>query len=110
MRFLLDVHLPPSLVREFTDLGHECLQVRSLLPLTSRDTVIADTANQLAAVMVSKDADFVDLSTRGVLKVPLVWIRLGNVTSVAIRSEFQRRLPSICAAIEAGERLVEIRG
>ncbi len=78
MRFLLDVHMPPRLVQEFTSLGHECLQVRSLLPLTSLDTTIADKANELAAVMVSKDADFVDLHERDVLKTPLVWVRLGD--------------------------------
>ena len=109
MRFLLDVHMPPRLAREFTSLGHECLQVRSLLPLTSTDITIADKANELSAVMVSKDADFVDLRERGVLKVPLVWVRLGNVTSILICSEFQHRIPAICTAIEAGERLVEIR-
>lgn len=109
MRFLLDVHMPPRLAREFTSLGHECLQVRSLLPLTSLDTAIADKANELAAVMVSKDADFVELHQRGVLKVPLVWVRLGNVTAVLICSQFQHRLPAICTAIAAGERLVEIR-
>jgi predicted nuclease of predicted toxin-antitoxin system len=81
MRFLLDVHMPPRLVREFTSLGHECLQVRSFLPLTSLDAIIAEKANQLEAVMVSKDADFVDLSDRGVLKVPLLWVRLGNFGS-----------------------------
>jgi len=109
MRFLLDVHMPPRLVRDFTDLGHECLQVRALLPLTSRDVTIADKANELAAVMVSKDADFVDLSERDVLKVPLVWVRLGNVTSALIYTPFRQQIPAICAAIEAGERLVEIR-
>lgn len=109
MRFLLDVHLPPRLVSEFTSLGHECMQVRTLLPLTSLDTVIAEKANELAAVMVSKDADFVELAERDVLKVPLVWVRLGNVSSVAICAQFRRRIPDICAAINTGERLVEIR-
>src|SRR6218665_3491942 len=109
MRFLLDVHMPPRLVREVTSLCHHCLQVRTLLPLTSPDTTIAAKANELAAVMVSKDADFVDLRLRGVLTVPLVWIRLGNVTSVLICETLHHRIPALCAAIEAGERLVEIR-
>lgn len=109
MRFLLDVHMPPRLVREFTGLGHECLQVRSLLPLTSRDITIAEKANELAAVMVSKDSDFVDLQERGVLRVPLLRVRLGNVTSALICTTFRQQIPAICAAIEAGERLVEIR-
>ena len=109
MRFLLDVHMPPRLVREFTGLGHECLQVRSLLPLTSRDITIAEKANELAAVMVSKDSDFVDLQERGVLRVPLLRVRLGSVTSALICTAFRQRIPAICAAIEAGERLVEIR-
>ena len=108
MRFLLDVHMSPRLVREFTGLGHECLQVRSLLPLTSRDITIAEKANELAAVMVSKDSDFVDLQERGVFRVPLR-VRLGNVTSALICTTFRQRIPAICAAIEAGERLVEIR-
>ena len=109
MRFLLDVHMPPRLVREFTGLGHECLQVRSLLPLTSRDTTSADKANELAAAMVSKDADFVDLQERGVLKVAVVRVRLGNVTSAFICATFREQIPAICAAIEAGEQRVEIR-
>src|SRR5690606_41734762 len=81
----------------------------SLLPLTSTDAAIAEKANDLAAVIVSKDADFVDLHERGVLKVPLVRVRLGNVTSALICTTFRQRIPAICAALEAGERLAEIR-
>jgi predicted nuclease of predicted toxin-antitoxin system len=109
MRFLLDTHMPPRLVREFALLGHECLQVRTLLTPDSPDDAIAQAANELSAVMVSKDADFVDFHERGVLKVPLVWVRLGNVTSVAICADFRLRIPAICAAIEAGEQLVQVR-
>ena len=79
------------------------------MPLTSTDAAIAEKANELAAVIVSKDADFVDLHERGVLKVSLVRVRLGNVTSALICATFRQRIPTICAAIEAGERLVEIR-
>lgn len=108
MKFLLDTHMPPRLVREFVSLGHECQQVRTLLAPDAPDDLIARTANAVGAVMVTKDADFVDLAKRGVLETPLVWVRLGNVTSVALCADFGRRIPDICAALDAGERLIEI--
>jgi predicted nuclease of predicted toxin-antitoxin system len=108
MKFLLDTHMPPRLVREFTAFGHDCLQVRTLLTPDASDVLISQTANELSAIMVTKDADFVDFAARGVLQGPLVWVRLGNVTSVMLCDDFRLRIPAICTAIEAGERLVQI--
>lgn len=109
MKFLLDTHLPPRLVKEFTTRGHECLQVRTLLTPDTADTVIAAKANEIAAVMVTKDEDFFHLKKRGVLKTPLVWLRMGNVTSVHLCDGLGPRIPEICAALEAGQTIVEIR-
>ena len=109
MKFLLDAHIPPRLVEEFAVRGHQCQQVRILLAPDAPDMLISQTANELGAVMVTKDADFLDLAKRGMLKTPLVWVRLGNVTSVVLCSEFGARIPEICRAIQAGERLVEIK-
>lgn len=83
--------------------------MRTLLTPETADTAIAARANELAAVMVSKDADFFDLKHRGVLTSPLVWVRLGNVTSVYLCDTLGARIPEICAALDAGQTIVEIR-
>jgi predicted nuclease of predicted toxin-antitoxin system len=109
VKFLLDAHLPPRLVAEFTAHGHDCQQVRTLLAPDAPDLTIAQMANELGAVVVTKDADFLALAQRGVLQTPLVWVRLGNVTSVALCATLGPRIPEISAALEAGERLIEIQ-
>lgn len=38
-----------------------------------------------------------------------IWIRIGNVTNAALWRVQEPTLPQIVAALEAGERIVEIR-
>ena len=82
MKVLLDAHLPARLAGEFTAL----------------DTI-----------MISKDANFIDLARRGVLQVPLVRVRLGNITSIALYAAFRSEIPHIAAALQADETIIEIQ-
>lgn len=109
MRFLLDANLPARLAQEFVEAGHECDHVEDLLPRYSPDTAIARIANDSGAVLVSRDADFVQFSRDGLLTVPLVWVRLGNLRRAAIASAIRARLPALVVAIEAGAPIVEVR-
>lgn len=89
--------------------GHQCDHVSTLLGADAQDINIALAANQLRAVLISKDSDFVDLASRNTLQVPLVRIRLGNMTKQATCAIVLARLPQIVAALEAGGRIVEVR-
>ena len=109
MRFLLDANLPARLAQEFTDTGHDCTHMEALLPRYAPDTEIARIANDSGAVLVSRDADFVQLSSNRTLTVPLIWVRLGNLRRAAMASAIRARLPAMVRSIEAGERTIELR-
>ena len=109
MKFLLDANLPSQLASEFIAAGQECVHVEAVMPRYSAGLSIARQANESGAVLVTRDADFVQLSKDGVLTVPLIWVRLGNLRRAAIASALRTRLPKIVGALEAGERVVEVR-
>ena len=109
MKFLIDANLPALLGREFTDAGLEYMHMEDLLPRYAPDLEIAVIANDSGAVLVTRDADFVQFSKNGTLTVPLIWVRLGNMRRAALATAIRARLPTIVRSIEAGERIVEIR-
>jgi predicted nuclease of predicted toxin-antitoxin system len=109
LKFLVDVNLPPRLISGMRAEGHDCDHVSILLSPQALDTEIAAAANERAAVLMSKDIDFVDLVQRGVLRVALVHVRLGNMSAHATCSVLWSRLPQIVDSVQAGQRIVEIR-
>lgn len=109
MRFVVDAQLPPGLAERLRDAGHDAAHLYDLLPPQATDVDVALAANARNAVLVSKDEDFVELSRRGVLTVPLLWIRLGNITNAALWTKLAPLLPQIEAAFAVGEKIVEVR-
>lgn len=83
--------------------------VYDVLAANATDVEICEEANKRLAVLLTKDEDFVDLSTRDILRVQLVWLRIGNMNTPAVWAKLEPLLPSIEAAFAAGERIVEIR-
>lgn len=109
MRFLLDAHLPRRLAAGLRAAGYQCDLTRQLLAADASGVEIARLANALGSAVLSKDIDFVDLARRGVLHVPLVRIRLQNMTAQETCDAVLPLMPSIVAAIQEGQRIVEIR-
>lgn len=72
------------------------------------DRTIWATAQESRAVIVTKDADFLALSTLEPNGPAVVWIRLGNTRKGPLLQWFDTLFPEIVAALERGERLVEI--
>jgi predicted nuclease of predicted toxin-antitoxin system len=89
--------------------GHSCDEAAKALSPDATDVEIAAFANASGAVLMSKDADFVELSHRGVLLMPLVRIRLRNMTARDTCAAVLPQLSRILASLEAGERIIEIR-
>lgn len=109
MKFLLDANLPARLADVFVAEGHECVHMETLLPRYAEDIDIALIANQSGAVLVSRDADFVELSRSGLVQVPIVLMRLGNLRRAALATTIRDRLPAILRSVAAGENIIVLR-
>jgi predicted nuclease of predicted toxin-antitoxin system len=109
MRFLVDAQLSRRLVHRLAERGHESHHVFDHLPGTAGDPEVAVLAERLDAALISMDADFVDLSRRGVLRRPLVWVRTGNIRTDVLWTRLEPILPEIVSAIAQGVTIVEVR-
>jgi predicted nuclease of predicted toxin-antitoxin system len=109
LRFLVDAQLPPGLARRLSSAGHDAVHLYEILPPETKDVDVAGEANRRGAILVSKDEDFVDLSRRGILTAPLLWLRLGNMTTAGLWQKLAPLLPEVESAFAAGDRIVEIR-
>jgi predicted nuclease of predicted toxin-antitoxin system len=74
----------------------------------STDRAIWKHARDIGACIVTKDEDFVLLQALDRTGPTIVWIRIGN----ALRSVLLQRLhgiwPSIVAAIDRGDKIIEV--
>ena len=108
MRFLIDAQLPPGLARWLSAQGYPSDHVNNLGLGAASDDEIEAKAAELQAVIWSKDSDFADRSRRA-QGPQVVWIRLGNTSNAALQANIAQQLPTIRAALAAGEALIEIR-
>jgi predicted nuclease of predicted toxin-antitoxin system len=109
LRFLVDAQLPPGLAKRLSAAGHQAIHLHDAMRPEATDIEVAAEANRRAAILVSKDEDFADLSQRGILVGPLLWIRCGNVTNARLWQMLEPLLPAIQEAFASGDRIVEIR-
>lgn len=107
MRFLLDQNLPASLIALLARLGHEADHIGAMGMGDASDHAIWAEALRRDAIVVSKDSDFLALAgTAG----RLVRLRVGNRSNRDLFEIIERGLPAVIEALEAGERVVELRG
>lgn len=107
MRFLIDAQLPPGLARWLIERGHDAEHVAAIGLKAASDELVVQAALERAAVLVTKDEDFV------LLRLPdrfaLLWLRIGNATNRALNDWLEPRWPTIERMLIAGERFVEVR-
>ncbi|WP_375451180.1 DUF5615 family PIN-like protein [uncultured Devosia sp.] len=109
MHFLLDAQLSSRLVKHFIAAGYASSHVYEHLPVGAKDPEIAFLANSLAACVVTKDADFSDLSRRGLIDHSVIWLRIENTSTAALWARIETVLPAVIITIMAGTRIIEIR-
>ena len=107
MRFLVDAQLPPALCGWLRERGHEAVHVFEIGMVGASDRDLATRAETDGAVLVSKDEDFVTLRLPD--RFAFLWLRCGNATNRALSAWLELRWERIEAALDAGERFVEVR-
>lgn len=108
MRFLVDNQLPPSLARWLRDRGYEAEHVfeRGLHLLDDRALWALALAD--ARIVVSKDEDFLYLSSQPNDAGRFLWVRLGNCRNDALLAAFSASFDTIAAAFDSGQTVVEL--
>jgi predicted nuclease of predicted toxin-antitoxin system len=94
-----------------SEYGVDAKHVEDIGLLHHDDPEIVDSAGGVGqpVVLVTKDADFVDLLQRRGPPPVVVWVRTGNITNRELRRIVLAAWPKAAALIHAGESLVEIR-
>lgn len=108
MRFLIDEQLPAALAGRLEAKGLEAIHVSTLLGYGAPDETVASEARKLQAVLMTKDADFVQMSAGGVLSCQIVWVRLGHMSNQALWTILLPVLPQILLELKRGERVVQL--
>ncbi len=109
MRFLVDAQLPPALARWLSAQDHESLHVADIGMQSASDRAIWDLADKDGWVIVTKDEDFAQRKTLTASGPQVVWLRWPNGRRADLLARFEQVLPSVIAALERGESLVEVR-
>jgi len=108
----VDAQLPPSLaVWLVSEHGERAFHVQDLGLLLVSDSNIFDAAveHDQRVVLLTKDADFVDLLQHRGPPPVLVWLRTGNMTNRELRQLISSAWARTTGLILGGESLIEIR-
>lgn len=109
MKFLIDAQLPLSLASWLVTAGHQANHGAELDLLAAPDAVIWATALHEGFVVVTKDHDFVEWATVRRPAAPVVWVRSGNISTVALLARLEVDWPQIVARLNEGVPIVEAR-
>ena len=108
MKFLIDVHLPPSLCRALAAEGHDAIHT-SALPdgNATTDQVVTSVAIAEGRVLVTKDLEFFDGLVLHGAPPKLVLVRCGNLRKRDLVALVVSQLEAIVSGLESGD-LVEV--
>jgi predicted nuclease of predicted toxin-antitoxin system len=107
----LDAQLSPYLATWLTStFGVEARAVRDLGLRDAKDQAIFLAAREAAAVIISKDSDFLLLLDRFGPPPQILWLTLGNTSNAHLKEVLARAFPPALELLLRGEPLVEISG
>lgn len=88
--------------------GVEAFPVRELGLREAEDSVIFAAARAAGAVVLTKDADFVDLLSRNGPPPQLLWLTCGNTSNAALRRLLIAAWPRVVEWLDRHEPLIEL--
>jgi predicted nuclease of predicted toxin-antitoxin system len=105
----IDNQLPPALAAWMrATLSIECVPVRELNLQRASDPEIFAAARGANVVVMTKDADFVELLEKNGPPPSVVLVTCGNTSNSRLRRLVQVAWPAIMTMLERGEALVEL--
>jgi predicted nuclease of predicted toxin-antitoxin system len=110
MRFLVDQNLPAVLCDWLTAQGCEAEHIRLLGMRDAADLDIIRRAKQTDAIIISRDYDFALRAGGDNIAnwFQLIWVRVGNTNNAELLGAFESAWPSVLAALERGDPLVQV--
>lgn len=105
VKLLFDQNLSPKLINRLSDLYSNSNHLDLLGLGTADDSVVWKYAKDNDFVVVTKDADFADLSVLRGFPPKVVWIRRGNCSTDAIRNilrDHKSEIENLAADINSG--------
>jgi predicted nuclease of predicted toxin-antitoxin system len=109
MTIWIDAQLSPALAPFITStFGIESFSVAFLGLRDAEDEVIFQKAREANVVVMTKDADFLELQFRFGAPPQIIFVRLGNTSNQRMREVLENQFVTIRKFLEQGEPLVEI--
>jgi predicted nuclease of predicted toxin-antitoxin system len=110
LKVWLDAQVSPALAQWMSlRLGVEARAIVDLGLRNAKDHEIFFSARSAGAVVLTKDADFVELVLRHGPPPQVVWVTAGNTSNARLRTLLESTWPRITALLDAGESLVELQ-
>jgi predicted nuclease of predicted toxin-antitoxin system len=108
MKFLVDAHLPRRLAHRLRAWGHEATHMLNL-PRANRtpDEELEDISLREQAIVVTKDADFVNTFTVQRVPYKLLLVSTGNIKNVDLDTLIEQHITDLTQAFESHD-FVEI--
>jgi len=106
----VDAQLSPAIapwLAENFSVNAQALRDLGLREATDREIFAA--ARSAAAVVMTKDSDFVKLLEESGPPPQVVWLTCGNTSNARLKQTLTKALPRAIGLLESGEPLVEIR-
>ncbi len=100
MKLLFDHNLAPQLVQRLHDLFPGTSHVSTVGLSQASDFAVWTHAGDEGFAIVTKDADFNDLTVVRGFPPKVIWIRLGNCTTRQIEAALRRAAPAIDLFLE----------
>ena len=111
MKIWVNAQLPPAIATWIAaNFGVEAAAVRELNLRDATDSEIFAAAKNEAAIVMTKDSDFVELVNARGAPPQVIWLTCGNTTNARLREILAQALPQAIKLLEAGEAVVEISG
>lgn len=95
MKLLFDQNLAPGLVRRLADLYPRSQHVRDIGLASATDDAVWDHAKAAGLTIVSKDADFRQLSFLYGSPPKVVWLRVGNRSTTEIEATLRAHVSTL---------------
>ena len=102
MKLLFDQNLPPRLANRLADIFPNSSHVFWLGLDRAADEVVWEYARTEGFLLVTKDADFSELSTLRGFPPKVIWLRLGNCTANQIEALLRRHFDAIQNLVDNG--------